>query len=125
MDNQILLIEDEEYIRDLYKRQLELGGFIVNAFGTGQEGLEAFKKNTYQLVLLDIMLPDMNGIEILRHMKEIKDKQDVKVVLLTNLGQDNIIKEAFELGALGYLIKLSINPYQLIDEVKNFMSSDS
>lgn len=123
MDNQILLIEDEEYIRDLYKRQLELGGFTVSAFGTGQEGLEAFKQNTYSLVLLDIMLPDMNGIEILRHMKEMKDKQDVKVVLLTNLGQDNIIKEAFELGALGYLIKLSINPYQLVDEVKGFINN--
>lgn len=117
----VLLIEDEEFIRDLFKRQLDLSGFTTDAFGTGQEGLTALTKNGYDLVLLDIMLPDINGLQILQNIRQNPATKNIVVVLLTNLGQDAVIKQGFELGADGYLVKAAYTPDQIVQEVKNIL----
>lgn len=117
----VLLVEDEEFIRDLFKRQLDLSGFTTDAFGTGQDGLNAIAKNAYDLVLLDIMLPDINGLQILQNIRSNDATKTVAVVLLTNLGQDAVIKQGFELGADGYLVKAAYTPDQIVQEVKNIM----
>lgn len=118
----VLLVEDEDYIRDLYKRQLDQAGLQTDACATGQEGLSAIASNHYDLILLDIMLPDTNGLQILKEVKQNPSTKATTVVLLTNLGQDVIIKEGFELGAEGYLIKASLTPSQVVQEVKNALS---
>lgn len=117
----VLLVEDEEFIRDLFKRQLDLSGFATDAFGTGNDGLAALGKNAYDLVLLDIMLPDINGLQILQNIRSKPESKNVAVVLLTNLGQDAVIKQGFELGADGYLVKAAYTPDQIVQEVKNIM----
>lgn len=124
MNPKILLIEDEEYIRDLYKRQLELAGFPTDAMPDGTQGLEASVKATYSLFLLDIMLPDKNGLEVLKELKANSLTKDVPVILLTNLGQDEIIKQGFALGAEGYLVKAAYTPDQIIDEVKKIIQKE-
>src|SRR3990167_11424579 len=103
----IVLIEDDDLIRELYKDELTAAGFNLDAFPTGREGLEAISKNRYDLLLLDIMLPDTNGLEVLKKIKLNPKTKGLPVVLLTNLGQDSIIKEGFKLGAEDYLIKLA------------------
>lgn len=113
----LLIIEDEEFIRNLYKRQFEKEGFTIDGFGLGKEGLDAALANKYDLLLLDIMLPDISGIEVLRQIKQSPVTKDMLVVLLTNLGQDDIIKEGFKMGATGYLIKASFTPEQVVKEV--------
>src|SRR3989344_3620544 len=118
----VLLVEDEEFIRDLFKRQLDLSGFTTDAFGTGQDGLAALGKNGYDLVLLDIMLPDINGLQILQNIRQNPATKNIVVVLLTNLGQDAVIKQGFELGADGYLVKAAYTPDQIVQEVKNIMA---
>lgn len=117
----VLLVEDEEFIRDLFKRQLDLSGFTTDAFGTGQDGLAALGKNGYDLVLLDIMLPDINGLQILQNIRQNPATKNIVVVLLTNLGQDAVIKQGFELGADGYLVKAAYTPDQIVQEVKNII----
>ena len=117
----VLLVEDEEFIRDLFKRQLDLSGFTTDAFGTGNDGLAALGKNAYDLVLLDIMLPDINGLQILQTIRSKPETKGIAVVLLTNLGQDAVIKQGFELGADGYLVKAAYTPDQIVQEVKNIM----
>lgn len=117
----VLLVEDEEFIRDLFKRQLDLSGFTTDAFGTGNDGIAALEKNAYDLVLLDIMLPDINGLQILQTIRSKPQTKNVAVVLLTNLGQDAVIKQGFELGADGYLVKAAYTPDQIVQEVKNIM----
>lgn len=117
----VLLVEDEEFIRDLFKRQLDLSGFTTDAFGTGQDGLSAITKNAYDLVLLDIMLPDINGLQILQSIRQNPTTKNIVVVLLTNLGQDAVIKQGFELGADGYLVKAAYTPDQIVQEVKNII----
>ena len=122
MAYRVLLVEDEDFIRDLYKRQFEKAGFIIESFGNGKDGLAAAIKNKYDLLLLDIMLPDMNGIEILRQVKQNPATKAIPVVMLTNLGQDEIIKEGFQLGAEGYLIKASFTPDQIVQEATNILT---
>lgn len=120
--NKILLIEDEDSIRELYVRQLTKAGFLVTAAATGEEGLENLKKDQFDILLLDIMLPGINGLQVLREFKTLFPTTLTKVVMLTNLGQDSVIKEGFELGANAYLIKASFTPDQVINEVKNVLS---
>ena len=117
----VLLIEDEDYIRDLYKRQLELANIATDAFATGKEGLASIKTQKYDLVLLDIMLPDTNGLQVLKEIKQNEQTKNIPVVLLTNLGQDAVIKEGFQLGSEGYLLKSSYTPNQIVQEVKNIL----
>lgn len=118
----ILLIEDDDLIRDLYKRQLDLAGLATDGFPNGKEGLESLTKNHYDLVLLDILLPDINGLEILKKIKDDQANKELPVVLLTNLGQDEIVKQGFNLGAEGYLIKLYYTPEKVIEEVRNILA---
>ena len=117
----ILLIEDEDFIRDLYKRQLDLAGFTTDAFGHGQDGLDALSQNSYDFILLDIMLPGVNGLDILRKVKGDEKTKNIPVILLTNLGQDSIIKEGFALGAKEHIIKASFTPDQIVEKVKSLL----
>lgn len=115
----ILLVEDEDFIRELYVRQLTKEGFTVNSAVDGKSGLNMLKSKTFDLLLLDIMLPGMNGLQLLREFKTKNPNSPMITILLTNLGQEAVIKEGFELGAQAYLIKASYTPDQVVSEVKN------
>ena len=115
----ILLVEDEDFIRELYVRQLTKQGFQVKSAVDGQSGLTALKMEAFDLLLLDIMLPGMNGLQLLREFKTQNPNSPMITILLTNLGQEAVIKEGFELGAQAYLIKASYTPDQVVTEVKN------
>lgn len=121
MAQTVLLVEDEDFIRDLYQRQLTLAGFSVDAFPNGTEALNSLKQKTYDIILLDIMLPDINGLEILKQIKQNPATQHASVIMLTNLGQDATIKQGFELGAEGYFVKAAYTPDQIVQEVKNIL----
>ncbi|MEX0616884.1 MAG: response regulator [Candidatus Woykebacteria bacterium] len=117
----ILVIEDDQFLRELYEELLKGEGYEVELASNGQDGLDKFLEGGYSLVLLDIMLPKIDGLEILRRAQDKKPKNG-PVVLLTNLGQDSIIKEGFSLGASGYLVKSAMNPDQVLNEVKVFLN---
>ncbi len=117
----ILIIEDDFFVRDLYKRELSRKGFEVSTAEDGAEGLLKVIEEKPDLILLDIMLPKMSGLDVLKKVKEKEEVKDIPVVLLTNLGQDNVIREGFTLGAVGYLIKAAYTPTQIIEEVKKFL----
>lgn len=115
----ILLVEDEDFIRDLYYRQLTKAGFAVKTAIDGNTALEILKQEKFDLMLLDIMLPGMNGLQVLREYKTQNPQSQMMTILLTNLGQEAVIKEGFELGAQAYLMKASYTPDQVVTEVKN------
>ncbi len=115
----ILLVEDEDFIRELYIRQLTKEGFQVKSAVDGVSGLNALKAEPFDLLLLDVMLPGMNGLQLLREFKTQNPSSSMITILLTNLGQEAVIKEGFELGAQAYLIKASYTPDQVVNEVKN------
>lgn len=125
MVKKVILIEDDEFIRDLYKRQLDMGGFFTYAFSNGVDGLKSIEENSYDLILLDVMLPGMNGMDILRSIKKNQATKDIPVIMLSNLGQDAVIKEGLVLGAVGYLMKASFTPSQIVQEVKNILEQQT
>src|SRR5690606_35071538 len=121
----ILIVEDDLFIRELYERQLSLAGYDVASAADGPEGLTKINQKVPNLLLLDIMLPKMNGLDLLKAIKAQDQTKNVPVILLTNLGQDSVIKEGFNLGADGYLIKSAYTPDQIIEEIKKFLTQTS
>lgn len=124
MDKKILLIEDDHFINQLYMRILEQAGYKMTLASDGLEGVKLADK-TFSLILLDIMLPKIDGIKVLQKLKENPETKKIPVVLLTNLGQESVVKSAFEIGAQGYLLKMSVTPYQLVDKIKPFLQDPS
>lgn len=122
MNKQILLVEDEFYIRDLYKNILETAGFEVILAIDGEEGYN-LAQNLPDLILLDIMIPKINGIMLLKKIKNDENTKNIPIVLLTNLGQESIIKEAFTDGASGYFLKVLLNPKEMINQIGRFLDN--
>lgn len=123
MNNQkILIIEDDEVLRNLYVDLLTTEGFIVDEAVDGDEGWKKISQGGYDLIILDIVLPRKDGMEILRELrKKPPQKSNGPIVILTNLGQESIVKEGFTLGAAGYIIKSAFNPDQVLTEIRNFL----
>ncbi len=125
MDNlKIILVEDELFIHDLYKMVLVKAGYnVVGAFD-GEEGIHVIRQNPdTRLVLLDIMLPKMHGIDVLRLAKSEDTIRNVPIVLLSNLGEESIIKEAIAHGARDYIKKVYITPQQLVVCVGEYLNN--
>lgn len=111
----ILFIEDDELIVDMYKHALTNAGYSVDVSYTGQEGIEKARAGNYDLILLDLMVPEVTGIEILRQLRSPDSgKPDSKIVILTNLAQDDESRKAIESQADGYLIKADVTPKKLV-----------
>lgn len=125
MDNQakkILIVEDDQFLREFYQELLTAEGYTIDVAPDGEIAFSKLTNNEYNLVLLDIMLPKKDGVQILRDLKVRPPKSaNTPIVVLTNLGQDSIIKQCFDLGADGYLIKSALNPEQVLVEVKNYL----
>ncbi|MBI2020238.1 response regulator [Candidatus Daviesbacteria bacterium] len=118
----ILIVEDDQFLREFYQELLEGEGFQVEVASDGEVGLEKMHQGGFDVVLLDIMLPKKDGLQILRDLKASPPQNNNKaIVTLTNLGQDTIIKQCFELGASGYLIKSALNPEQVLEEIKTYL----
>src|SRR3990167_5045944 len=118
----ILIVEDDRFLRELYQELLTDEGFVVEVAEDGEEGLTKMSEGGYDLVLLDILLPKRDGLDILRELKKSAPAQpNGPVVLLTNLGQDSIVKEGFQLGAQSYLIKSALTPDQVLHEVRTIL----
>lgn len=118
----ILVVEDDQFLRELYEELLTDEGYSVDACADGEEGYNKLSLGGYDLVMLDIMLPKKDGLEILRDLRNTPPRNpNGPIVLLTNLGQDAIIKEGFGLGASGYLIKSAMTPDQVLHEVRVFL----
>lgn len=120
----ILIIEDDQDIRELYSEVLRDADFDVAEAIDGETGKAKALGGDYDLLLLDIMLPKVDGLAILKAVKSTDAVKDKPVVLLTNLGRESIIKEGFALGADGYLIKSEYDPGQVVNEVTRFLGSE-
>lgn len=114
----ILLVEDNVFISELYVRALKNAGYEIETVITGPEGLEKAETGEFDLMLLDIMIPDMTGIEVLKALREKTDKvPEMKIVITTNLDQDENSRAAVEQMADGYVIKADVTPRRLIELV--------
>ena len=117
----ILLIEDDPFLVDLYTTKFKEMGFSIEVAIDGQEGLKKMETKKPDLLLLDIVLPGINGWEILGEIKRKEQLKDLKVVILSNLTQKEEVEKGLELGAARYLIKAHYTPSEVVEEVKKIL----
>jgi len=120
MSNQlsVLLVDDDELIRDLYSEVLKDADFLVDAAKDGREGLEKLKKGGYDVVLLDLIMPELDGVTVLRKLKEEPPENPNRhIIVLTNLDFQPTLEEALELGAESFLIKSAHTPDEVVQQV--------
>lgn len=121
---QILIVEDDQFTRDIYKETLSEDGFDIVTAANGVEGLAKAQEGGYDLVLLDIMMPDIDGLELLSRLKKNPPVKNIgAIVMLTNLSHDPVIKQAENLGAKDFLIKSNYNLDQLMEKIKSFLKN--
>ncbi len=110
----ILCVEDEHFISELYARALRRAGYDVTTLLSGEDGLRAAKTNIYDIILLDLMIPGITGFEVLRRLREETKDLKAKVLITTNLDQEEESRAELESLADGYLIKADFTPRQLV-----------
>ena len=115
----ILVIEDDRFIGEMYVRSLKKAGYEVDWMVGGNDGLVAARNKKYDLILLDVMLPERRGNEIMEALRNGKEDliPDTKIIVLTNFEQDEESRMAMEHNADGYLIKAEITPKKLLDVI--------
>jgi|SRR5687767_11319652 CheY-like chemotaxis protein len=117
----ILIAEDDFFIRDIYSKVFSLSGYEVQVAVDGQDALDKITSQPYDMVLLDIMMPRMTGIDVLKNVRTLDTPaKSIPIFIITNLGQQNVIEEAFKLGMDGYILKSQVTPQQIVDEINNY-----
>ncbi len=122
MAKKLMVVDDDLYIRELYEEVLKDEGYTVDTASNGEEALNKLKLGGYDLVLLDIMMPKLDGLGIMDALN--KTPPPVKngpVILLTNLDHDPLIKDAMSKGAAAFIIKADITPADLLGQVKKYL----
>lgn len=115
----ILIVEDDRFIGEMYVRSLRKNGYEVDWVVTGTQGISAATTKVYDLILLDIMLPEAQGTDVLNHLRGTQDLiPNSKVIILTNFEQDDDSRLAMESRADGYLIKAEITPRKLLEIIQ-------
>jgi CheY-like chemotaxis protein len=110
----VLFIEDDKDQISIYKTKFELEGFVFCHAANGSDGIAAAKANRPNLIFLDLVLPDENGLDVLKKLKRDDDTKDIPTVLFTNLSNQSSREQGEKLGAIGYLVKTDINLKDLI-----------
>jgi DNA-binding response OmpR family regulator len=114
----ILLIEDDPFLSEIYVIKFQEAGFEISLAEDGALGLAKIKEGMPDLVLLDIVMPNMDGLELLRTIKNDKSIRNIPVVILSNLGEQEDIKRGLELGAEFYIVKAHYTPTEVVARVK-------
>ena len=121
----ILLIEDDFFLADIYQTKLSIEDFNVFVATDGAEGLSMAQENNPDLILLDIMLPKMDGLEVLKRLKASDKTASIPVILLSNLGQEYVVKGGLGLGAVDYLLKSDLTPREVIEKIRHYLVVNS
>ena len=114
MSQNILIIEDDAFLRDLLKKKLESFGFAVSEAVDGEKGIKKIKEQKPDLILLDLLLPNVDGFEILSRIKKDAESSSIPVIILSNLGQKEDIDKCLTLGATDYMVKAQSTPDDIV-----------
>jgi len=115
----ILIVEDDKFLRELISRKLSGEGFDALEAVDGEEGIKKIKEEKPDLVLLDLILPGIDGFEVLARLREDPEISSIPVIILSNLGQREEVEKGLKLGAIDYLIKAHFTPGEIIEKIKN------
>ena len=118
MAKKILIIEDDKFLRELIGQKLIKEGYDIVEAVDGEKGIKTIKDEKPDLVLLDLILPGMDGFGVLTKIKEDAGIAQIPVIILSNLGQKDDIEKGLKMGAVDYLIKAHFTPGEIIDKIK-------
>ncbi|MCK5044217.1 response regulator [Candidatus Parcubacteria bacterium] len=118
MAEKILIVEDDKFLRELMSQKLRNEEYDVVEAVDGEEGVKKAKEENPELILLDLILPGIDGFDVLAKIKEEDSLIPVPVIILSNLGQKEDIEKGLKLGATDYLIKAHFTPGEIIEKVK-------
>jgi len=121
MKNNILIIEDDEFFKELITKKLFSGGFRILDAGDGQKGIEEAKQSKPDLILLDLLLPSMDGFEVLSALKSDSETASIPVVILSNLSSKEDIEKGLKLGAADFLIKSQFASGEIITKIEKLL----
>jgi DNA-binding response OmpR family regulator len=119
LDMKILLIDDDEALTTIFTTALTKESFEVSVSKTGQEGLEKAKTELPSLILLDQVLPDYSGNDILKQLKADEKTKNIPVIILSNFSQEELIKQAIDAGAIEDVFKYQVEPKDVVEKIKN------
>ena len=122
MAKKVLIIEDDPFLSEIYVTKFEESGFEVFLAGDGFAGLQKAKDEKPDVLILDIVMPNIDGLGVLRLMKAEQETKDIPVIILSNLGEQEDVERGFELGALAYIIKAHYTPSEVVARVKNILT---
>ena len=120
----ILIVDDDSFLSGIYATKLDMEGFAVTTAKDGEEGLKAVEKELPDLILLDVLMPKLDGFETLKRLKQIEGAKDIPVIMLTNLGQKEDIEKGLEQGAVDYLIKAHFVPAEAVAKIKKVLKME-
>lgn len=119
--HKILLIEDDPLLVKMYQTKLAMEGFEAEIAYDGEEGVKMTKDLRPDLILLDLMLPKMDGFTVLKIIKKDPQTKKIPVIVFSNLAQSSDIEEARRLGASDYIVKAHLTPNEIVKRIKEFM----
>jgi len=117
----ILLVEDDRFLRKAAEATLRRNGFVVRTAVDGEEALQRIQEEAPDLVLLDLIMPKLQGFEVLRILKQDPATRQIPVVVLSNLGQEGDVQQALQGGAIAYLIKANLSLQDLVTHVQKIL----
>ena len=124
MPKNILIIEDDRFLRELIAQKLSKESFNIIEAVDGEEGIKKIKENKPDLVLLDLILPGIDGFEVLSQAKKDSNHEinSIPIIILSNLGQKEDIEKGTKLGAADYLVKAHFTPGEIIEKVRTILN---
>ncbi len=120
----VLVVEDDKFLRELLARKLKASGFDVMSAIDGKEVAKKIEEKTPQLILLDLVLPGVDGFEILKELKGDPKTKQIPVIVLSNLGQKEEVEKGIKLGASDYLIKAHFTPDEIINKIRTVLGEE-
>ncbi|MFC1700832.1 PleD family two-component system response regulator [Patescibacteria group bacterium] len=119
----ILIVEDDKFLRDLLVRKLIKAEFKTDVAIDGDEAIKKTNSFMPDLILLDLIIPKIDGFEVLKQVKENEITMYIPVVILSNLGQQEEVEKGLKLGAVDYLVKAHLTPDEIVDKVRKILQS--
>lgn len=122
--SKVLIIEDDRYISKMYQLKLSLDGLDVQVADNGRIGVEKVKEFKPDIILLDVLMPELDGYEVLKIVKGDTETKDIPVLILSNLGQEDHIQKGMQLGAVGYIVKSQYTPSKVVEKINEVLGGN-
>lgn len=121
ISKKVFIVDDDPFILDMYVMKFTAAGFALETAIDGKGALEGIKKSQPDIVLLDVIMPIVDGFEVLQKLKQDSATKKIPVVLLTNLGQKEDTEKGFQMGAIDYIVKAHFTPSEVVEKVKQIL----